>query len=74
MTMNVAIIFAGGSGKRMNTISRPKQFLELRGKPVIIYTLELFDTHPDIDAICVVCIKAWIHFLEKKLRKYCARR
>ena len=47
--MNVAIIFAGGSGKRMNTISRPKQFLELRGKPVIIYTLELFDTHPDIE-------------------------
>lgn len=70
MTMNVAIIFAGGSGKRMNTISRPKQFLELRGKPVIIYTLELFDTHPDIDAICVVCIKAWIPFLEKQLRKF----
>ena len=43
--MNIALIFAGGVGSRMNTKSRPKQFLELRGKPVIIYTLELFDNH-----------------------------
>ena len=37
MIMNVAIIFAGGSGKRMNTISRPKQFLELRGKTRLLF-------------------------------------
>lgn len=67
---NVAVIFAGGSGKRMNTISRPKQFLELNGKPVIIYTLELFDNHPMIDGIVVVCIEGWISFLEKQLRKF----
>jgi 2-C-methyl-D-erythritol 4-phosphate cytidylyltransferase len=67
---NIALIFAGGSGSRMNTVSRPKQFLELNGKPVIIYTLELFDNHPQIDAICVVCIKSWIPFLEKQLRKF----
>jgi 2-C-methyl-D-erythritol 4-phosphate cytidylyltransferase len=67
---NIALIFAGGSGSRMNTISRPKQFLELNGKPVIIYTLELFDNHPQIDAICIVCIKSWIPFLEKQLRKF----
>ncbi len=67
---NVAIIFAGGSGKRMNTISRPKQFLELSGKPVIIYTLELFDVHPDIDGIVVVCLESWIPFLRKQLRKF----
>lgn len=36
---NVAVIFAGGSGKRMNTTGRPKQFLELHGKPILIYTL-----------------------------------
>ena len=68
--MNIAVIFAGGSGKRMNTVSRPKQFLELNGKPVIIYTLELFDNHPDIDAICVVCIEPWIPFLKKQLKKF----
>lgn len=67
---NVAVIFAGGSGHRMNTVSRPKQFLELRGKPIIIYTLELFDVHPEIDGIVVVCIEPWIPFLKKQLRKF----
>lgn len=67
---NIALIFAGGSGKRMHTKSRPKQFLELNGKPVIVYTLELFDNHPDIDAIVVVCLEDWIPFLNKMLRKF----
>ena len=67
---NIAIIFAGGSGSRMHTVSRPKQFLELQGKPVIIYTLELFDTHPDIDGVVVVCVESWIPFLNKQLRKF----
>lgn len=40
--MNIAVIFAGGTGTRMNTKSRPKQFLEMHGKPVLIYTLEHF--------------------------------
>jgi len=62
--MNIAVIFAGGSGLRMHTKSRPKQFLDLNGKPIIIYTLELFDNHPNIDAIVV------IPFLEKQLRKF----
>lgn len=67
---NIAVIFAGGSGKRMNTVSRPKQFLELNGKPVMIYTLELFDNHPMIDGITVVCIEPWIPFLKKQLKKF----
>ena len=66
---NIAVIFAGGSGKRMNTKSKPKQFLELNGKPIIIYTIELFDNHPNIDAIVVVCLESWIPFLEKMLKK-----
>ena len=68
--MNIAVIFAGGSGTRMNTKSRPKQFLELNGKPIIIYTIELFDNHPLIDAIVVVCLQDWIPFLNKMLRKF----
>ena len=67
---NVAVIFAGGAGRRMNTVSRPKQFLELNGKPVIIYTLELFDNHPMIDGIICVCIETWIPFLKKQLKKF----
>ena len=68
--MNIAVIFAGGFGKRMNTVSRPKQFLELNGKPVMIYTLELFDNHPMIDGIICVCVEPWIPFLEKQLKKF----
>ena len=68
--MNIPVIFAGGSGTRMNTKSRPKQFLELNGKPIIIYTLELFDNHPMIDGIVVVCLESWIPFLEKMLKKF----
>ncbi|MDE7393591.1 MAG: 2-C-methyl-D-erythritol 4-phosphate cytidylyltransferase [Muribaculaceae bacterium] len=67
---NIAVIFAGGTGSRMNTVSKPKQFLELRGKPVIVYTLELFDNHPQIDGIVVVCLADWIPFLEKQLKKF----
>lgn len=67
---NIAVIFAGGVGTRMNAKSRPKQFLELNGKPIIIYTLELFDNHPEIDGIVVVCLESWIPFLEKMIRKF----
>lgn len=68
--MNIAVIFAGGVGSRMNTVSRPKQFLELNGKPIIIYTLELFDNHPEIDGIVIACVENWIPFLKKMLKKF----
>lgn len=68
--MNLAVIFAGGIGSRMHTKSRPKQFLDLNGKPILIYTIELFDNHPQIDGIIVVCIEDWIPFLNKMLRKF----
>ena len=53
MTMNLAIIFAGGSGVRMGS-DIPKQFLELDGKPVLAHTLELFQNHPLVDGIYLV--------------------
>ena len=68
--MNYAVVFAGGSGSRMHTKSRPKQFLEYQGKPIIIYTLELFDNHPMIDVIVVACVEEWIPFLKKMLKKF----
>lgn len=57
---NVAIVFAGGTGTRMHSGSTPKQFLELDGKPILIYTLEVFDTHPQIDGIIVVVLESWL--------------
>lgn len=56
--MNVAIIIAGGSGHRMGQ-DLPKQFINVYDKPVLIYTLESFQKHPQIDAIEVVCIEGW---------------
>lgn len=62
--MNIAVIFAGGFGKRMNERSRPKQFMEFRDKPLIIYTLEQFDAHPLVDGIVIACLKDWIPYLQ----------
>ena len=64
--MNIALIIAGGSGQRMNQ-DIPKQFLNVNDKPVIIYTLEAFQRHPNIDKIEVVCLDGW----QEILRAYC---
>ena len=55
---NIALIIAGGSGNRMHQ-DIPKQFLTVNERPVIVYTLEAFENHPEIDAIAVVCIEGW---------------
>lgn len=68
--MNIAVIFAGGVGTRMNTKSMPKQFLELHGKPIIIYTLEIFENHSDIDGIVIACVSEWIPYLKRILSKF----
>lgn len=56
--MTTAIIIAGGSGARMGQ-DIPKQFINVYDKPVLLYTLEGFQKHPQIDAIEVVCIDGW---------------
>ena len=63
--MTIAIIIAGGSGTRMG-FETPKQFLEVDGKPILVYTLESFQRHADIDAIEVVCIDGW----QERLREH----
>lgn len=68
--MNVAVIFAGGTGQRMHNAGRPKQFLELYGKPIIIHTLEIFQTHPQIDAIIVPCVAGWHDYLRNVADKF----
>lgn len=68
--MNIALVFAGGTGQRMNTKSMPKQFLELHGKPIIIYTLEQFEMHPDVDGIVIACIESHIAYMQKLLENF----
>ncbi|MBR4890384.1 MAG: 2-C-methyl-D-erythritol 4-phosphate cytidylyltransferase, partial [Clostridia bacterium] len=60
---NIALIIAGGVGARMGQ-SIPKQFLSVDEKPVIVYTMEAFQRHPDIDAIAVVCVEGWEQVLQ----------
>ena len=66
--MNIGLIFAGGSGVRMNTKGMPKQFLQMNGKAIIIHTLEYFEKCMDIDAIVVVCLKEYIGYLDNLLK------
>lgn len=68
--MVTALIFAGGTGQRMNSRSKPKQFLEMHGKPIIIYTLEHFEYHEEVDNIVIVCLKERIEELRVLLKRY----
>ena len=68
--MNTAVIFAGGIGRRMNSRALPKQFLKLYGKEIIVYTLEQFEDHDQIDQIVVACVEDWIPFLKDLVEKY----
>lgn len=65
----IAIIIAGGVGSRMGQ-SIPKQFLNVGEKPVIIYTLESFQRHPNIDGIIVVCIDGWHQILSSYAKQF----
>ena len=56
--MNIALIIAGGVGARMGQ-DIPKQFINVFDKPVVVYTMEAFQKHPNIDAIEVVCLEGW---------------
>ena len=67
--MNIALIIAGGRGMRMGQ-EIPKQFLTIHDKPVIAYTMEAFQKHPDIDVIAVVCVDGWESILSAYARQY----
>lgn len=68
-SMNIALIIAGGSGQRMGQ-DIPKQFINVYDKPVIIYTLEAFQRHPNIDAIQVVCLDGWHDILRAYAKQF----
>lgn len=60
---NIALLMAGGSGARMHQ-NIPKQFLTINDRPVIVYTMEAFQRHVDIQTIAVVCINGWESVLQ----------
>lgn len=67
--MNIGLIIAGGVGARMGQ-DIPKQFLTVNDRPVIVYTLEAFQRHPEIDSIAVVCVKGWESVLSAYARQF----
>lgn len=68
--MNVGLIFAGGVGSRMHSKGKPKQFLEMNGKPILIHTIEIFDKHSEIDAIILVSNPDWLDYSKELLNKF----
>ena len=67
--MNIAVILAGGVGSRVGA-GMPKQFVKILDKPVIVYTIEAFQKHEDIDAIEVVCVKSHIDYMQELVDTY----
>lgn len=67
--MNIALITAAGKGTRTG-LDIPKQFLCVRGKPILLYTLEAFQKHPNIDEILVVCLEGWSVILTAYAKQY----
>lgn len=67
--MNIAVILAGGVGSRLGA-GIPKQFVEVLGKPILAYTIEPFDKHPDVDAILVVCVQPYLDYIWELKEKY----
>lgn len=67
--MNIAVILAGGVGNRLGA-GIPKQFVKILGKPILAYTLEPFNRHPDVDAILVVCVKPYVDYVWEIKEKY----
>lgn len=68
--MNYAIILAAGVGQRMRNGGLPKQFLNLMGKPIVIYTLEKFEQCEEIDKVIVVCHGSYIEHMQSLLKLY----
>jgi len=65
----IAIIIAGGIGARVKQ-QIPKQFINVYDKPIIIYTLEQFQKHPEINNIVVVCLEGWHDVLNAYAKQY----
>lgn len=71
--MNIALILAGGTGERMSA-GLPKQFLPVAGRPMLLRTLDAFESHPEIDRIAVVCGASWAAHLRSLLDAECYRK
>lgn len=64
------VVLAGGIGSRMGNVEKPKQFMNIGGKPIIVHTIEKFVLHPGFDKILVLTPKQWIKHTQDLIAKY----
>ena len=64
------VILAGGQGTRMGNSDKPKQFIEVGGRPVLIHTVEKFAVNPELYQIIVLVPKQWLAYTKDIIRKY----
>lgn len=67
--MNYAIVLAGGSGTRLGA-DRPKQFIKVLDKPILAYTLDIFERNSNIDAIEIGCNVNWLDYCKEIVKQY----
>lgn len=67
--MNIAVILAAGADPTFR-MDIPKQFVNVYNRPVIVYTMETFQQHPEIDAIMVACLKGWESMVEAYAKQF----
>lgn len=72
--MNIGIILGGGTGSRMGMADKPKQFIDVYGKPILIHTLEAFEVNDRVDAICVVSLPEWMDDINQWIKQYDIRK
>lgn len=71
--MIYGVILAGGNGSRMGSVEKPKQFIEISGKPIIIHTMEKFFVHNKFDKLLVLCPKQWIENTKSLIARHFAK-
>ena len=64
------VILAGGQGTRMGNSDKPKQFIEVGGRPVLIHTVEKFAVNPELYQIIVLVPKQWLAYTKDIIKKY----
>ena len=68
--MVFAVLLAGGVGSRMGNIEKPKQYLNIGGRPIIVHTIEKFFLNDKFEKIYVLCPEEWISHTKNLVRKY----
>lgn len=68
--MVFGVILAGGVGSRMGNVEKPKQYLKVGNKPIIIHTIEKFFVHDAFEKLIVLCPRQWVENTKNLVKKY----